>query len=67
MLSLGSNGVSGFESDVRGRYPHCSMHVYDPTITEDTAAAVAARTNVRRIATLRRPLSGGRSSRLHMV
>ncbi len=48
MFSLGSNGVTGFESDVRKQYPHCAIHVYDPTIDEHTAAVVAGRTNVRR-------------------
>lgn len=47
MFSLGSNGVTGFESDVRKQYPHCAIHVYDPTIDEHTAAVVAGRTNVR--------------------
>ena len=48
MFSLGSNGVTGFETAIRGQYPHCTIHVYDPTISEDTAAMVAAQTNVRR-------------------
>jgi len=47
VFSLGSNGVTGFESDIRSRYPHCAIHVYDPTISEETAAVVAARTEVR--------------------
>ena len=48
VFSLGSNGITGFEQDVRTRYPQCSINIYDPTISEETAAAVAAATNVRR-------------------
>ena len=55
MFSLGCNGIIGFESDIRSRYPHCSINVYDPTISEDIAASVAASTNVRHSAGARSP------------
>ena len=47
VFSLGSNGQCGFEADVRRRYPHCRIDVYDPTISEQTAGKVAAKTEVR--------------------
>lgn len=56
VFSLGSNGVTGFERDVRSRYPQCTIHVYDPTISEEMAAAVAEATNVRAVRTLPRGL-----------
>ena len=46
MFSLGSNGQCGFESDVRQRYPHCRIEVYDPTISEKIADKVARKTEV---------------------
>ena len=47
MFSLGCNGISGFEEDVKSRYPHCTIHVYDPTVSEGTAAKVADRIQAR--------------------
>ena len=46
VFSLGCNGISGFEEDVKARYPHCVIHIYDPTTSERTAKEVMARTQV---------------------
>ena len=48
VFSLGSNGQSDFEEDVRAGYPHCKLHVFDATIAQSVAADVAVRTGVRR-------------------
>ena len=47
MFSLGSNGQCGFERDIRARYPHCRIEVYDPTIKVGTARKVERLTEVR--------------------
>lgn len=49
VFSLGCNGISGFEEDIKARYPHCTIHIYDPTTSEHTAAEVAARTQAREL------------------
>ena len=46
MFSLGCNGISGFEEDIKARYPHCIIHIYDPTTSVYTAGEVEARTQV---------------------
>jgi hypothetical protein len=46
VFSLGCNGISGFEEDIKARYPHCVIHIYDPTTSERTAGDVEARTQV---------------------
>jgi hypothetical protein len=47
VFSLGSNGQCGFERDIRARYPHCRIEVYDPTIKVGTARKVERLTEVR--------------------
>ena len=47
VFSLGSNGQCGFERDIRARYPHCQIEVYDPTIKLGTARKVERLTEVR--------------------
>ena len=47
VFSLGCNGISGFEEDIKSRYPHCTIHIYDPTVSESSAAKVAERTQAR--------------------
>ena len=46
VFSLGSHGQTDFEEAVRGRYPHCNIHVYDPTISVEVAGRVADMTQV---------------------
>ncbi len=60
VYSLGSNGQIDFEEDVRARYPHCNVHIYDPTVDEGHALRIAEKTGVRVLpahisARLRRP------------
>ena len=46
VFSLGSHGQSDFEEAIRAQYPHCNIHIYDPTISIEVAQAVEARTQV---------------------
>ncbi len=61
VFSLGCNGISGFEEDVKSRYSHCAIHIYDPTVSESMAAQVAERTQAR-IAEHRSPGRGNASA-----
>ena len=47
VFSLGSNGQSDFEEAVRASYPHCKLHIFDPTISQTLADKVTAATGVR--------------------
>ena len=53
VFSLGSNGQTDFEEAVRSRYPHCNIHIYDPTLKRSKANKVAAKTGVRAVACAR--------------